>query len=102
MPRPFKKAPLCRLRPPLTPMSTTDETAVRQLRADARRNRERILQAAKDVFAEQGADAQMDDVAQKAGAGVGTVYRHSPNQDALIAELVKEKFGIFAERVTEP
>jgi AcrR family transcriptional regulator len=80
-------------------MSTTDETAVRQLRADARRNRERILQAAKDVFAEQGADAQMDDVARKAGVGVGTVYRHFPNKDALIAELVKEKFGIFTERV---
>ena len=82
-------------------MSTTDETVVRQLRADARRNRERILQAAKDVFAEQGADAQMDDVARKAGVGVGTVYRHFPNKDALIAELVKEKFGIFTERVNE-
>jgi AcrR family transcriptional regulator len=82
-------------------MSATEETVVRQLRADARRNRERILQAAKDVFAEQGADAQMDDVARRASVGVGTVYRHFPNKDALIAELVKEKFEIFTERVNE-
>ena len=73
-------------------MSTTDETAVRQLRADARRNRERILGAAKDVFAEQGADAQMDDVARKAGVGVGTVYRHFPTKEALLEALALEAF----------
>ena len=82
-------------------MSTTEIPEVRQLRADARRNRERILQAAKEVFAEQGADAQMDDVARRAGVGVGTVYRHFPNKDALIAELLREKFQTFTERVNE-
>jgi AcrR family transcriptional regulator len=78
-------------------MSTTETTEVRQLRADARRNRERILVAAAQVFGEQGVEAQMDDVAQRAGVGVGTVYRHFPNKDVLIGELVKEKFRAFTE-----
>jgi AcrR family transcriptional regulator len=82
-------------------MSTTVETAVRQLRADARRNRERILQAAKEVFGEQGADAQMDDVARRAGVGVGTVYRHFPNKDVLMGELVTEKFRSITENARE-
>jgi AcrR family transcriptional regulator len=56
----------------------------RPLRADARRNRERVLQAAREVFAEDGLEAQMDDVAGRAGVGVGTVYRHFPTKDALI------------------
>ena len=82
-------------------MSTTEETAVRQLRADARRNRERILDAAKDVFAEKGADAQMDDVARRAGVGVGTVYRHFPNKDVLMGELVTQKFVSITEQTRE-
>src|SRR5215471_9219938 len=82
-------------------MSATEETAVRQLRADARRNRERILEAAKEVFGEQGADAQMDDVARRAGVGVGTVYRHFPNKDVLMGELVTQKFTGFAEAARE-
>jgi AcrR family transcriptional regulator len=82
-------------------MSTTEDTTVRQLRADARRNRERILQAAKEVFAERGADAQMDDVARRAGVGVGTVYRHFPNKDVLMGELVTEKFRAITERANE-
>jgi len=82
-------------------MSTTEQHAVRQLRADARRNRERILEAAKDVFGEQGADAQMDDVARRAGVGVGTVYRHFPNKDVLMGELVTEKFRTFTEQGRE-
>jgi AcrR family transcriptional regulator len=66
-------------------------------RADARRNRERILEAARVVFAEQGAEAQMDDVARAAGVGVGTVYRHFPQKDALMGELVASKFRTFAD-----
>jgi AcrR family transcriptional regulator len=67
------------------------------LRADARRNRERILEAARAVFAEQGAGAQMDDVAAAAGVGVGTVYRHFPHKQALMGELVADKFAGFAD-----
>jgi AcrR family transcriptional regulator len=62
------------------------------LRADARRNRERILESAREVFSEVGAEAQIDDVARRAGVGVGTVYRHFPTKEALLVELVRQKF----------
>jgi len=76
--------------------STVSETE-RPLRADARRNRERILQSARAAFAESGADAQIDDVARHAGVGVGTVYRHFPTKQALLAELVRQTFRLFTE-----
>ena len=78
-------------------MSETD----RPLRADARRNHERILESARVVFAEAGPDAQIDDVARHAGVGVGTVYRHFPTKEALLAELVRQKFRLFADRARE-
>jgi AcrR family transcriptional regulator len=56
----------------------------RPLRADARRNRELVLTAAREVFAADGLDAQVDDVAARAGVGVGTVYRHFPTKEALL------------------
>jgi AcrR family transcriptional regulator len=68
------------------------QVAGRPLRADARRNRERVLTAAREVFAEHGRDAQMDDVARRAQVGVGTVYRHFPTKEALIDALVAEAF----------
>ena len=67
----------------------------RPLRADARRNRERVLEAARAVFADEGLDAQMDAVADRAGVGVGTVYRHFPTKDALLGELVAQRFEQF-------
>ncbi len=70
----------------------------RVLRSDARRNRERIIDAARAAFAERGADAQMDDIARRAGVGVGTLYRHFATKDALIAELVARKLSGFARR----
>jgi AcrR family transcriptional regulator len=69
-----------------------ETTLARPLRADARRNHERILKAARSVFADQGADAQIDDVARRAKVGVGTVYRHFPTKDALLDALVRERF----------
>ncbi|HEU0318242.1 MAG TPA: helix-turn-helix domain-containing protein [Solirubrobacteraceae bacterium] len=63
----------------------------RPQRADARRNRERILEAARAAFGALGADAQMDEVARRAGVGVGTVYRHFPTKEALLSELVRQK-----------
>src|SRR5579859_1591058 len=75
--------------------STVSEETERQLRADARRNRERILQSARAAFAESGADAQIDDVARHAGVGVGTVYRHFPTKQALLTELVRQTFRLF-------
>jgi AcrR family transcriptional regulator len=71
----------------------------RPLRADARRNRERVLTAARAVFAEQGRDAQMDDVARRADVGVGTVYRHFPTKDALLNAISDELFAVVAAYV---
>ena len=70
----------------------------RPLRADARRNRERILESAREVFAETGVEAQMDDVAAAPASASGTVYRHFPTKEALMAELVRQKFRLFAAR----
>jgi AcrR family transcriptional regulator len=66
--------------------------ADRPLRADARRNRERVLTAAREVFSEQGREAQMDDVARRAAVGVGTVYRHFPTKEALLEALAVDAF----------
>jgi AcrR family transcriptional regulator len=63
----------------------------RPLRADAARNRERILAAASEVFARRGLDATLDDVAERAGVGVGTVYRRFPNKDALVEALFEKE-----------
>jgi AcrR family transcriptional regulator len=73
----------------------------RTLRADARRNRERILKAARAVFAEDGTVAQIDDVAKRAKVGVGTVYRHFPTKEALIEALVRERFEEIAGYAAE-
>jgi AcrR family transcriptional regulator len=70
--------------------------AEKPLRADARRNREKVLKAARAVFAEQGRDAQIDDVARRADVGVGTVYRHFPTKDALLQALSDETFECIA------
>src|SRR5215469_3672548 len=56
----------------------------RQIRADALRNRERILEVAKQAFTRSGAGASLDDIARQAGIGPGTLYRHFPTRDALI------------------
>jgi AcrR family transcriptional regulator len=72
--------------------------AAKPLRADARRNREKVLAAAREAFAEQGREAQMDDVARRAQVGVGTVYRHFPTKDALFEALSEDTFARIAER----
>src|SRR5918995_51222 len=66
------------------------------LRADARRNREAVLAAARERFGECGLDCQMDDIARTAGVGVGTVYRHFPTKEDLIAALVADRFERLA------
>jgi AcrR family transcriptional regulator len=80
-------------------MATASET--KALRVDARRNREAVFAAAKELFADQGLDAQMPDVARAANVGVGTVYRHFPTKDDLIAAMAAERFERFAEKARE-
>jgi AcrR family transcriptional regulator len=80
-------------------MAVDPDTDDRPLRADARRNRERILAAARGACAEHGVSVQIDDVARSAGVGVGTVYRHFPTKDALIEALVAEKFRVTTENI---
>ena len=71
------------------------------LRADARRNREAVIAAAKRLFADEGLEAQMPDVAKVARVGVGTVYRHFPTKEDLIAVLVGQRFERLAEKARE-
>ncbi|WP_194814988.1 TetR/AcrR family transcriptional regulator [Nocardia sp. XZ_19_385] len=68
----------------------------RRLRADAARNQQRILAAAADLFAEHGLEITLDDVAERAGVGVGTVYRRFANKKELIAEVFAQKIDEFA------
>jgi AcrR family transcriptional regulator len=71
------------------------------LRADARRNREAIKEAARGGFADHGFDCQMEDIARRAGVGVGTVYRHFPNKEALLDALVADRFERLAEETAK-
>lgn len=69
----------------------------RPLRRDAERNRRRILEAARELFAEKGAHVTLDDVARWAGVGVGTVYRRFADRNALIDALFAERVDQLAE-----
>jgi AcrR family transcriptional regulator len=71
-------------------MPTT--TATRPRRADAERNRARVLAAASELFAERGLDASMPELAERAGVGVGTVYRAFPDKDHVLSAVMAERF----------
>jgi AcrR family transcriptional regulator len=73
--------------------------APRPLRADAERNRRRILDAARDVFARRGLEAGVDEVARVAGVGVGTLYRRFPTKDELLLAVVEDLTATVAEEI---
>jgi AcrR family transcriptional regulator len=75
---------------PASTTSTTAAPAQRRLRADARRNYERLVAVAAAAFAEHGAEASLDDIARRAGVGSGTLYRHFPTRQALLEAVYKE------------
>jgi AcrR family transcriptional regulator len=68
-----------------------EPTAVRKPRADAERNRVRLLETAKAAFAEKGSGASLDEIARIAGVGAGTLYRHFPTRDALVAAVYRNE-----------
>lgn len=67
------------------------------LRADARRNRDALLMAARNVFAEEGLDAPLDAIARQAGVGRATLYRRFPTREALIAAIFDADFDALSE-----
>lgn len=74
-----------------TTTTTQDcEIAPHPLRADARRNRDRLIAVAREAFAERGADASLDDIARRAGVGPGTLYRHFPTRLALMEAVYRD------------
>jgi AcrR family transcriptional regulator len=86
---------------PTATKKTKPEPEVRALRADARRNRELVIEAARTCMARDGLDAQMEEIARAAGVGVGTVYRHFPTKDELIEALAGARFERLAELARE-
>ncbi|MBV7705758.1 TetR family transcriptional regulator [Nocardia sp. 852002-20019_SCH5090214] len=75
----------------------TAAPAPRRLRADAARNHARILRAARELFADRGLEVTLDDVAEAAGVGVGTVYRRFANKQELIGEVFDQTVNDMAE-----
>jgi AcrR family transcriptional regulator len=71
------------------------------MRADARRNYERLLDAAKAAFAEHGTDAPLDDIAKRAGVGSGTLYRHFPTRVDLIEAVFRLQLQSIVDHATE-
>lgn len=78
------------------PMTTT-----RPMRADARRNHERLLRVARAAFAEHGTDAALEDIARRAGVGIGTLYRHFPNRHALMNAVFQDAVTALLARSRE-
>src|SRR6185437_3086670 len=68
-----------------------------RMRADARDNRQRLLLAARDVFSERGPAAPLDEIARRAGTGIATLYRHFPDREALMLEVVRDAIELSIE-----
>src|SRR5262249_12378196 len=80
------------------------KTVPRKPRTDAQRNRERILEVAKEAFTRSGANASLDDIAKESGVGAGTLYRHFPTRDALIEAVYRievEKMAAAEKKFSE-
>jgi AcrR family transcriptional regulator len=83
-------------------VSRSTQTAIageRALRADARRNRDALLAAGAETFADRGADASLDEVARRAGVGIGTLYRHFPDRDALTEAVYRNEVERLCDSV---
>ena len=76
-------------------------TGSRPLRADARRNRARLLEAARQAFDADGTDAALEQVARRAGVGIGTLYRHFPTRDDLVEALVRDGMDHLVDEASD-
>jgi AcrR family transcriptional regulator len=75
-------------------------TRARKPRADGQRNRERLIDAAKTAFADIGADVSLDEIARRAGVGIGTFYRHFPSRDAIVEAVYRREVRQLGEAAT--
>ena len=82
---------------PVGATAVADDVQSRPLRADARRNRDRVLEAARAAFADEGSDASLDEIARRAGDGAGTVYRHFATKEALFEAVVFDRIEELIE-----
>jgi AcrR family transcriptional regulator len=80
---------------------TTPRLEERPLRADAQRNLARILDAAREVFAEEGIEATVAEVAERAGVGTATIFRRFPTKDDLLAAVVEHSLEDIAQKGRE-
>src|SRR5258708_36842785 len=78
------------------PAAKRSKPTPRRPRADAQRNRERLLEVAKEAFTEHGAGVSLDEVARQAGVGAGTLYRHFPTREARLEEVYRTGVGKLA------
>src|SRR6202789_2343909 len=77
-------------------MTKKTSQPLRKPRADAERNRERILEVAKEAFARDGANASLDDIAKQAEVGPGTLYRHFPTREELLQSVYRSELEKLA------
>jgi AcrR family transcriptional regulator len=86
----------------LQPRTTSQNgQADRPLRADARRNYDLLVAAADAAFTEHGAEASLEDIARRAGVGIGTLYRHFPTREALLAKVLDDSLAAMVARASE-
>jgi AcrR family transcriptional regulator len=83
------------------PQYGVETPLVKRLRADARRNRARLLAAAQDVFASQGIAASTEDIARAAGVGIGTLFRHFPTKEALLEAVFVARLEQLADQARQ-
>src|SRR5437868_12377772 len=82
-------------------MSETEIQLQRPKRADARRNYDKLVAAARGVFAEDGTSAPLEDVAERAGVGIGTLYRHFPTRQALLEAVYASEVEAIAQAAAD-
>ncbi|WP_051872446.1 TetR/AcrR family transcriptional regulator [Streptomyces sclerotialus] len=80
---------------------TAHTDSARPMRADARRNYERLLAEARTAFTERGTDTSLEDIARRAGVGIGTLYRHFPNRTALMGAVFQGEVDALLARARE-